>query len=138
MAKSSGYESKGERRNVARRTILDMRADRRANPDWKDVMKSEAVKAEVIRSPRGSQQKELADRYIMEQRIEAQAWKLLDQYGKVGMKRAAAIQAVKTNFVEQLHMKWSPLLKEYNEKNKSTIQAEEKKHSKKPNKKKKK
>lgn len=131
MAKnSSGYISKGERRNVSRRTILDIRADHRANPDWKDVMKSQAVKAEVIRNPKGSHQKELAKRYIMEERIEAQAGKLLDQYDKVGMKRGAAIQAVKTNFVEQLHMKWGSILKEYNEQNKTIIQSEEKRQKK--------
>ncbi len=112
---ANGYTSKGQRRNVSRKTINAMAADRRANPRIQDTLKSMAARREIIRSPRSAHQKVLADRYSEEDRVEFQAWKLIDQYRDVGLERATAFQAVKTNYVEHLHTKWSPILKAHHE-----------------------
>ena len=113
--KVGGYVSKGQRPNVARKIRNDMAADRRANPRIQDVQKSQAHRKEIIRSPRSAHDKQLAERYLEEDRVEYQAWKLLDQYRDVGLQKSTAIQAVKTNYTEQLHSKWSPILKAHQE-----------------------
>jgi hypothetical protein len=111
--KSSGtnYVSKGDRPNLARKTRNMLRRDRRENPAVEDVMRSYAVKQEIIAKPRGDKQRELRERYIAEEDTHYQALKLFEQYKEAGIKWAACIQAIKTNFVEHLHNKWSPRLK---------------------------
>ena len=116
--KSSGYISNGERPNVSRKIVLSMAADRRLNRSPFDTERSRSVRAEIIRQPRSAHDKVLADRYVEQDRVEFQAWKLIDQYREVGLERATAIQAVKTNYVEHLHTKWSPILKAHQEERK--------------------
>lgn len=118
MAKTGSgknYTSKGERRNVARRAVLALRADRRANPTIKDMMKRHAHRQQILNSPKGAHEKKLAERYAEEDRVEFEAGKLLEQYGSVGLTKAAAVQAIKTNYTDRLHEKWSPILKKASE-----------------------
>ena len=95
-----------------------MRADRRANPAIEDVLKRMAHKDGVIDKPRGAKGKALRERYLNEEYVEANAAKIYEQYQVIGITWAACVQAVKTNFVEQLHMKWGPKLKVHKEANK--------------------
>lgn len=115
---SINYVSKGQRRNVSRQSRLDLAADHRANPSLKDMLKRLAYREEIIRHPRSAHDKVLADRYLEEDRVELQAWKLIDQYREVGLTKASAVHAVKTNYVEHLHSKWSPILKAHQEEKK--------------------
>ncbi len=111
----TGYTSKGQRRNVARKVRNAMKVARRLNPPMEDVIKRMDFRNEVINKPRGPKQRELQDRYVEEDRIEHQAGKLMEQYREVGLPRSAAVQAVKTNYIEQLHGKWGPRLKAFRE-----------------------
>lgn len=113
--KSTGkhYVSKGERRNVSRKTRNMLRADKRANPDIEDVLKSLEFKTRIIDKPKGAKEKALQERYINEENTQQAALKIYEQYEKVGITWAACVQAVKTNFGEQLHTKWRPILKNY-------------------------
>lgn len=111
----TGYTSKGQRRNVARKVRNAIRRERRADPPLSDVFQRMDFRNEVINKPRGSKQRELQDRYVEEDRVEQQAGKLLEQYREVGLPKSAAVQAVKTNYIEQLHGKWGPRLKDFRE-----------------------
>ena len=108
-----GYTSKGQRRNVARKTVNMMRRERRANPRMEDVLKRMAYREAIINRPRGDKEKELSKRYDAEDKILLQAEELMDHYRDVGLPRSAAIQAAKTNFSEQLHAKWGPRLRKF-------------------------
>ena len=114
MAKTkTSYISKGQRRSVSRKLCNAIRRDRRAHPPVEDILKRMEARQEIIAKPRGSKQKELREKYIEEERIELQAFKVLEQYHDVGLPRGAAIQAVKTNYIEQLHAKWGPILRKF-------------------------
>ena len=117
-SKSTGYISRGQRPNVARATVLAMEKDRRKNPAIADVLRRKAYRDRILKTPKGAHEKTLSDRYAEEDRVDNQAYKLLDQSGVVGLQKSTAVQAVKTNYIENLHSKWSPILKKYNEENK--------------------
>lgn len=111
--KSSGkhYTSKGERPNVSAKIRNALRRDRRARPNVDDMIRSWSARQEIISKPRGEKQRELRERYIAQEDVQYQAHKLYDQYRDAGITWAACVQAVKTNFVEYLHNKWSPRIK---------------------------
>ena len=54
----SAYVSKGQRRNVARKTINAMKSEKRLNPPVKDVLARMKYRQEIINKPRGAKQKE--------------------------------------------------------------------------------
>lgn len=118
MATKSAYVSKGQRPNISRKILNAMKSDRRTNPSVEDVMKRYKYRQEIINKPRNSKQKGLRERYLEEDRVDLQAHKLMDQYRDVGLSKAGAVHAVKTNFIEQLHSKWSPRLKAFRDANK--------------------
>ena len=111
--KSSGYISKGQRQNVARSTIILCRAWRKENPRIEDIIKSQSHRNEIIAKPRTAKHKELRERYIREDDIEFDAFKLMDQYRDVNLTRGETIQAIKTNYVDKLHHKWGIKLREF-------------------------
>lgn len=111
----TSYTSKGQRRNVAKKTLNVMNSDRRTHPSVKDMMIRWNHRQEIINKPRSTKQKELRERYLEEDRVDLQAHKLMDQYRDVNLSKATAVQAAKTNFIEQLHSKWSPKLKAFRE-----------------------
>ena len=112
--KGSGthYTSKGERKNVSRWSKLAARRERKANPTVKDALKSYHHRQQIMNAPKTPKEKELAARYAEQDRIESQAYPLLEQYGSVGLQRGEAIMAVKTSHLERLHAKYSARLKQ--------------------------
>lgn len=113
------YISKGQRPNVARKTVNLIRQERRANPPIEDMFKRRNHRQGIIDKPRGKKEQELRDRYLDEDRVSLQAFKLMDQYRDVHLLKSTAIQAVMTNFTEQLHAKWGPRLKNFRDSKKS-------------------
>lgn len=111
MTKSTSYISKGQRPNVSKKTRNLGKAERRANRPVEDVLKRLATREEIINKPRGQKQKELQERYIQQDVIEVQAFKLFSHYKDVGFTWAAAVQSAKTNYSERVHDKWGPRLK---------------------------
>lgn len=109
----NSYISKGQRPNISRKICNDIRRRRRADPLIEDILKRYFHRKEIIDKPRGKKQHELRDRYIEEERLSLQAFKLTDQYREVGLSKAEAMQAVKTNYTERLHAKWSPIIQRF-------------------------
>ena len=112
--KSSGqhYTSKGERRNVSAWLTKATRRDRKENPSVKSMLQRAAHRQLVMNSPKSPKEKELAARYAEQDRVESQAFQLLEQYREAGLTRAEAIMAVKTSHLERLHSKWTPILQQ--------------------------
>lgn len=110
--KRDKYTSKGQRRNVARSTIILMRKYRKEHKPLKDILKRLERRTRVINKPTFDEKK-LRQRYIEEEYIESAAYKIYMQYKEIGITWSACVQAIKTNYVEQLHNKWSPRLKEF-------------------------
>ncbi len=102
-------------RNVSRRTYNMMRREHRANPALEDVLKRMEHRQGIISNPKGKKEHELRDRYLDEDYTNQAAKKLFEQYKVIDITWAACVQAIKTNFAEQLHSKWGPRLKAYRE-----------------------
>ena len=109
--KSKGYVSNGERPNVNKKTMNGVNAERPFDVDAH--MRSQNVKRDIIYRPHGAKEAELKKRYQAEQEVEVETARLLNRYGVAGMTKAEAVMAVKTNFVENLHKKWGPRLRNY-------------------------
>lgn len=90
-SKSTGYVSKGERRNVSRRTRNALRKDRRENLTLSNVVHALTKKSNTVYHNRASE--------------------LFARYGSVAT-WAACVQAVKTEWVSQFHQKYGSLLKQ--------------------------
>ena len=118
MVKTS-YVSKGQRPNVSRKITNMMKQERKANPRIEDILKSYNHRQGIIGKPRGKKEQELRDRYIEEERVSHQAQKLMEHYRDVGLPKSTAIQAVMTNFTEQLHVKWGPILRKFRDSEKA-------------------
>ena len=110
-------------RNVSRRTYNMMRRERRVNPALVDVLKRMEHRRGIISSPKGKKENELRDRYLDEDYVKQAAEKLFVQYKEINITWAACVQAIKTNFAEQLHSKWGPRLKAYREEQKAVQQS---------------
>lgn len=106
-------------RSISRRTYNMMRRERRANPELADVLKRMEHRQGIISSPKGKKEHELRDRYLDEDYAKQAAEKLFLQYKEIDITWAACVQAIKTNFAEQLHSKWGPRLKAYREEQKA-------------------
>jgi len=102
-------------RNVSRKIHNMLRRERRADPALEDVLKRMEYRDMIISSPKGKKQHELRDRYLDENYVNQSAEKLFEQYKEIGITWAACVQAIKTNFAEQLHSKWGPRLKAHRE-----------------------
>jgi len=102
-------------RNVSRRTYNMMRRERRANPELADVLRRMEHRQMIISNPKGKKEHELRDRYLDEDYVRQAAEKLFIQYKEIEITWAACVQAIKTNFAEQLHSKWGPKLKAHRE-----------------------
>jgi len=102
-------------RNVSRRTYNMMRREKRTNPKLVDVLKRMEHREGIIFNPKGKKENELRDRYLDEDYVKRSAEKLFIQYEEIGITWAACVQAIKTNFAEQLHSKWGPRLKAHRE-----------------------
>ena len=102
-------------RNVSRKIYNMMRRHRRANPELVDILKRMKYRDGIIFSPKGKKEHELRDRYLDEDYTKQASEKLFIQYKEIGITWAACVQAIKTNFAEQLHSKWGPRLKAYRE-----------------------
>lgn len=74
--------------------------------------------------------KELANKYIEEDRVERAAIELHTKYGEVGATWAACVQAVKTDYVPQFHLKYAEKMKENAAKTKSMDDKNKKKNKK--------
>ncbi|KKN24771.1 hypothetical protein LCGC14_0891560 [marine sediment metagenome] len=106
-------------RNVSRRTYNMMRREHRANPALADVLKRMEHRQGIIFSPKGKKEHELRERYLDENYVKQAAEKLFVQYKEINITWAACVQAIKTNFAEQLHSKWGPRLKAHREEQKA-------------------
>ena len=118
MAKSKSnmkgkYISKGERPSVNKETKKIVRRARLANRPVEDILKSLRYKDRVIAKPQNKKEEELKKKYLEQNRINARAEDLLSRYGKAGLTRAGAVQAVLTDTVASLIQKWKPRLSAY-------------------------
>lgn len=117
MAKGKGksntksYVSKGLRKNVSRKTLIDMRKDRKAKRPVEDVLAKLRHRDEVMRRGTAKQVEKLEKAIYVEDR----ATELYTQYQEVGITWAACVQAVKTDYISQLHQKWAPVLSKKNQ-----------------------
>jgi len=107
--KSSGttYTSSGERRNVARKTLNMMRKERKTNPSMRSLIAKRAYRDEIM-NRQGN--KELKDKIILKEKLENTALQLYETYKSAGITWSACMQAAKTDWVSELHHKWSQTL----------------------------
>jgi hypothetical protein len=104
--KSKGFQSKGQRPNVSRWVRNAMRRDRKANPSPESIMQASEHRSRVINSPQNAKERELKEKYLRERGVEMRCTDLLKQFESVGLTRAGAIHAIKTDRVSELTEKW--------------------------------
>lgn len=107
--KSKLYISKGERPNVNQKILNSMRRER--VPSTISLLKKRDKRTQIILRPQDKKEKELRVKYMKEDSTFQEANRLYGYYGKCGLTWGAAIQAVKTEYVEKLREKWNPKLK---------------------------
>ena len=93
--------------NVSRKVRNAMRRERRLNRSVEDVHRSKEHRDLIISKPRNQHQKELAERYKRERFVYNEALKLWNQYRDHNIPWSQCVQAIKTDWVENLHAKWS-------------------------------
>ena len=86
-----------------------MRAERK--PSIESMRQRAAHRSLIITNPKGAKQRELRDRYLEEDSVTMQTWKIMQQYKDARITKAEVVHAIKTNYVSQLHNKWAPRLK---------------------------
>lgn len=116
-SKGNHYTSKGERKSISRWAKLANRKERRANPTPAQIAQREASIKQIIHSPKNASERITRERLLAKQKVESYAEDLLKSYGEAGLTRAAAIQAVKTDFVPSLKEKWNKKLGEWKQNN---------------------
>jgi hypothetical protein len=89
------------------------RHDRSEYSRLDSLFQSLRLRTRVIERPQNAQEKILKEKYLNTQEVETRAAHLLNQFGEAGLKRAEAIQAVKTDRVDLLTNKWTPRLTEF-------------------------
>lgn len=101
----------------ARAVAKHYRPLKKRYPNSNDILhaeyKSWLRKTRVIEKPQSARERELATQYEREREVETKAAQLLNLYGPVGLTRAAAIQAIKTDWVPSLTTKWNQRLGEW-------------------------
>ncbi len=100
------YTSKGQRRNVARATILAMRRDRRLNPSVASIFQRAEHRSMVLSRPKDRNLATLYKKYSDQELVKARAEGLFKQFQGAGVTWAACVQAAKTDYVGQLEMKY--------------------------------
>ncbi len=110
MAKGSGkktpYTSKGQRPNVARKTVNAMRRDRRLNPAIDSIFQRMDHRRMVLSRPKDRNLAKLHKKYSTQEQVKNRAESLFKQFQGAGVTWAACIQAVKTDYIGQLEMKF--------------------------------
>lgn len=107
-ASSKGYVSNGERPNVNRKTLNAMRKARRASM----AANMESIQAKIAYrdmafSKKGSEARIIQDKLIERDSVDQRAFELYEKFKSKGCTWAAAVQAVKTDWVANLTMKYS-------------------------------
>lgn len=118
---SNGYTSKGQRPNISRWSKKANRTENRANPSLASRFQTEEYRKRVITSPQNAKERALKERYLIEDSIDRQCSDLLKQFGSVGLTRAGAIHAIKTDFVSQLIEKWKIRMSNKTKQNKKEV-----------------
>lgn len=106
-SKGTTYISKGEFRNVSRKTVNALRRERRANPSLESIKAKRFYRDEIMNKQGNNS---IKDKIILQERQEATALQLYETYQSIGITWSACMQAVKTDWVSELHLKWSQLL----------------------------
>jgi len=101
--------SKGERPNVNQKILNAIK--REQIPSTRSLLMKRDKRTQIILRPQNKMEKDLRVRYIEEDSTFQEANKLYGYYGKCGLKWSQAIQAVKTDHIEELKEKWNPRLK---------------------------
>lgn len=102
----STYISKGQRKCTARKTINAMRRDRRENPSIKSIFQSSEHRRTILGRPKDKNLAVLYKKYVEEDRIKSQAENLYRKFQAAGIHWAACVQAVKTDHMGQLEMRY--------------------------------
>mgnify|MGYP000011726460 FL=1 len=105
-SKGNNYQSKGQRPNISRWSKLAQRREHKANPSIESIMQREAKIKQIISSPKNAEERAVKEKLILKQRQENLTSDLLKAYGEAGLTKAEAMQAVKTDYVPQLKVKW--------------------------------
>lgn len=100
------YTSKGQRPNVARRTVNAMRRGRRIAPSVESISQRAEHRNMVLSRPKDRSIATLHKKYVEQDRIQRRASELFKQFQGAGIKWSACIQAVKTDWIAQLEMKF--------------------------------
>lgn len=112
------YTSKGQRRCVARKTLNAMRRDRRENPSIDSLFQASDHRRLVLGRPKDKNLAILYKKYVEEDRVNSRAEDLFKSFKSAGVTWAACVQAVKTDYIAQLEMKFgrAPKTKEKTDK----------------------
>jgi hypothetical protein len=103
--------SKGQRPNVSKKIRNGMRAD--ATPHTKSLLQRAERRAMIITKPQGDLEHKLKARYLEEDKQAPDIARALNKFGQIGLTKAEAVQAAKTNYMEALTKKWNIRLKAY-------------------------
>lgn len=93
-------------RSVSRKITGAVRAERRANPPVADLIKRWEYRQGIIARDKDPRVAELRKRYLEEDRINARATELYEQFKSAGASFDACVFAVKTDWVSQFINKW--------------------------------
>lgn len=110
ISRKTGYTSKGERPNVSKKTLKDMKRFRVQNRPLADILASFNHRRRVIAKPQSDKERKLKERYIEEDNVFYVSGSLLQRFSCAGLTKAEAVQAIKTDMVPSLVNKWKPRL----------------------------
>lgn len=110
------YTSKGINSNVSVERKKALRRDFVANRPLSSIFQAFRNEERVVNSPKSDSERVRASKILARREVEKDAVVLFSKYGRCGLKWSAAVQAVKTKYVEKLIEKWSPKLRDWEKK----------------------
>lgn len=102
-------------RPVSRALVKACRFARPAHVLMENQMRREAHRAFVISRRKDPKLAAFRERYELEEMAEMTAARLYDQYREAGATWAGCMQAARTDWVAQFHMKWGERLRKLRE-----------------------
>ncbi len=107
------YVSKGQRPNVSRDILKDVRRNRIMTPER--MLQSQASKDSIaFRQHKTVREIELFKKYRKHQETVVAAKFLMNKFACCGLNWGAAIQAILTGYEGSLARKWNPILRNWN------------------------
>lgn len=109
------YISKGERRSVSKKITNALRRDFLATPSIDSIFQAMNYKTLMLSKTKDKKVVEIHKKLIEKDKVTRKAAELLKRYNRAGLTWAGAIQAVKTDFITAIDLKYGRIKAESDE-----------------------